>query len=359
MSVEIERFETSAGARIYRWPLDLFPDLKGYAHLVLIDGMRILIDAGSGFADSNPMLEAGLEEIKREFGEPAGWQDLSHVLITHGHIDHFGGLPFVLERSNVSVGVHELDLRILTNYEERLAIVARRLRDFLDESGVTREERHRLMALYLLNKQLFSSVPVDFTYESVGMQLGRLRMTHVPGHCPGHVVILVDDILLCGDHVLSRISPHQSPERLSLYTGLGHYFESLERLRSLAPQVRLALGGHYAPIEDLSGRIDAIEEVHRGRLSAVLDMLQRPCTAAEIAHGLFPSASGYHELLAFQEAGAHIEYLLQRGYLGIENYAELEGDGPVTLRYIRREGDLPTIPPRIGRTEVRRAPSVG
>ncbi len=359
MSEGVERYQTSAGARIYRWPLDLFPGLEGYVHLVLIDDMRVLIDAGSGFGDSNAMLEAGLEEIKRQYGEPADWGDLSHVLITHGHIDHFGGLPFVLERSHAAVGVHELDLRILTNYEERLAIVARRLRDFLDESGVTLEERQRLMALYLLNKQLFSSVAVDFTYESVGMRLGRLRMTHVPGHCPGHVVILVDDILLCGDHVLSRISPHQSPERLSLYTGLGHYLESLERLRPLASDVRLALGGHYAPIEDLAARIEAIEEVHRQRLSAVLDMFQRPRTVAEIAHGLFPSASGYHELLAIQEAGAHIEYLVQRGYLGIENYGELEGDGPVTLRYVRRAGGLPTTPPRISRSEVTQASSAG
>jgi glyoxylase-like metal-dependent hydrolase (beta-lactamase superfamily II) len=352
MSKVVERYLTSGGARIYRWPIDLFPGLEGYAHLVLVDDMRALVDAGSGFGDSNGMLEAGLREIKEQYNEPADWGDLTHVLITHGHIDHFGGLPFVLERSRVAVGVHELDLRILTNYEERLIVVERRLRGFLNESGVTPEERDRLMALYLLNKQLFSSVAVDFTYESIGMQLGRFRLTHVPGHCPGQVVIQVDDILLSGDHVLSRISPHQSPERLSLYTGLGHYLDSLELLRRSSSSIRLALGGHYGPIEDLGKRIEAIEDVHRQRLSAVLDMFQQPHTVADIAHGLFPSASGYHELLAFQEAGAHIEYLAQRGYLGIDNYSDLEKDGPVALRYVRRTGALPARPPMFGRRQV-------
>ena len=351
MSDGLERYLTSDGARIYRWPIDLFPGLHGYAHLLLVDDIKALIDAGSGFGDSNAMLEAGLNEIKRQYNEPAGWGDLTHVLITHGHIDHFGGLPFVLERSRVSVGVHELDLRVLTNYEERLTLVARRLHEFLDESGASAEERDRLMALYLLNKNLFSSVPVDFTYESIGMRLGRLQLTHVPGHCPGHVVIRVDDILLSGDHVLGRISPHQSPERLSLYTGLGHYLDSLDLLRPIASGIRLTLGGHYGPIEDLIARIEAIEDVHRQRLSAVVDMFQTPRTVADIAHSLFPSASGYHELLAFQEAGAHIEYLAQRGYLGLENYRDLERDGPVALRYVRRTGTLPASLPTIRRSE--------
>lgn len=351
MSDVVERFESSGGARIFRWPIELFPGLDGYAHLVVVDDLRALIDAGSGFGDSNAMLEAGLEEIGRRYHEPCGWSDLTHILITHGHIDHFGGLPFVRERSQASIGVHELDLRVLTHYEERLTIVARRLREYLDESGADPDERDRLIAVYLLNKQLFASVPVDFTYESTNMQLGRLRMMHVPGHCPGHVVIKVDDILLSGDHILGRISPHQSPERLSLNTGLTHYFDSLERLRLVAPDIRLALGGHYGPIQDLNQRIEAIEDVHRHRLNAVLEMFDEPHTVCEIAHGLFATATGYHELLAVEEAGAHVEYLAQRGYLGIENYADLERDGPIALRYVRRTDSPSAVSPKIDRIE--------
>jgi hypothetical protein len=116
-------------------------------------------------------------------------------------------------------------------------------------------------------------------------------------------------------------------------------------VRRMAPGIRLTLGGHYGPIEDLAGRVEAIKDVHRQRLNTVLDMFQQPRTVADIARGLFPSASGYHELLAFQEAGAHVEYLSQRGYLGIDNYADLTGDGPVALRYTRRPGGLPVSPP--------------
>ena len=66
------------------------------------------------------------------------------------------------------------------------------------------------------------------------MRLGPFEMLHVPGHCAGHVAIRLHDVLFSGDHVLERTSPHQSPERLTLSTGLDHYLKSLEALRSRA-----------------------------------------------------------------------------------------------------------------------------
>ncbi len=45
---------------------------------------------------------------------------------------------------------------------------------------------------------------------------------------------------------------------------------------------------------------------------------------------------GYHVLLAIEEAGAHVEYLHQRGRLRIVNLDELESDNcPVVTRYRR------------------------
>ena len=133
---------TSGGGRIFQIPLLVFPGLWGYAYLVLVEdergAYRVLIDSGSGFGESNQHLEAGLQAVSQLTGEPFGLADLTHVLITHGHIDHFGGLSYVRPRTPALIGVHELDLRNLTNYEERLTVVARRLDEFLLEAGVTR-----------------------------------------------------------------------------------------------------------------------------------------------------------------------------------------------------------------------------
>ncbi|MGD8554706.1 MAG: MBL fold metallo-hydrolase [Anaerolineales bacterium] len=343
MAPSLEVHHSGQGARIYRLPLHLFPGLWGYAHLICWQDLVALVDVGSGFGESNEHLEAGLAAVRQEHGEQVDWDRLTHVLITHGHLDHFGGLGYVRKRTKALVGVHELDLRVLTNYEERLTIIAHRLREYLTEIGLNLDERNAIMSLYLVNKQLFSSVLVDFTFEAEGMRLGPLRMLHVPGHCPGHVVIQVDDVLLSGDHVLKETSPHQAPECLSLSTGLGHYLASLARLLPIADSFRVTLGGHEGPIEDLKARINAIEMVHQERLEKVLELLQEPKTVSEVSEALFPDVGGYHVLLALEEAGAHVEFLYQRGYLSIENLEALENEGAVPIRYRRREGFAPTL----------------
>ncbi len=271
-------------------------------------------------------------EIK---GRPCELGHLTHVFITHGHIDHFGGVGYVRERTNARLGVHELDLRNLSNYEERLSVASRRVDTFLIESGVDQAGRRRLLDMYLLTKNLHRSVPIDFTYEAIGMRLGPFEFLHVPGHCAGHVVIRLHDVLFSGDHVLAEISPHQSPEHLTLSTGLEHYLRSLDALKAWAGNdVRLTLGGHRAPISDLPGRIDAIRQIHRQRLDQVLALLCEPKTIQEVSKALFGEVHGYNTLLALEEAGAHVEYLYQRGLLGIDNLEEVEAaSGPISIRY--------------------------
>lgn len=339
----VRYFESGQGARIYQIALNLFPILCGYAYLVLLehDGQnyRVLIDAGSGYGDSNKQLENGLQLIAEQTREAICLENLTHVLVTHGHIDHFGGLSYVRPRTTALIGIHELDLRNVINYEQRLTMASRRLCVFLHESGVAAKDVQRLIEMYNLMKSVSHSVRVDFTYEAIGMRLGPFELLHVPGHSAGHVVFRLHDILFSGDHVLNDTSPHQSPERLTLSTGLDHYLHSLDALQAWVGPVRLTLGGHKEPIIDLCARLDAIRALHYERLAMVLDLFEEPCTTADVARTLFGEVSGYNELLALEEAGAHIEYLYQRGKLNIVDTKETEyceKPGPI---YYQRFGD--------------------
>jgi glyoxylase-like metal-dependent hydrolase (beta-lactamase superfamily II) len=345
MTATVERFQSQSGARVYRLPLDLFPGLRGFAHLVLDDGFSALVDTGSGFGQSNDQLESGLRQVAGDYGEAVDWDSLTHVLISHGHIDHYGGLPFVRGRTAAPVGVHDLDLRVLVDHGARLAVVGRRLSAYLVDAGVADGERQQLMEMYRLNKHLFDSVEVNFTYQAVGMQVGPLELTHVPGHCPGQVVFRLDDLMLTADHVLEGISPHQAPERLSPFTGLAHYLDSLHLLRAVAPQIRLALGGHEGPIHDLSTRLEAIERLHFERLAQVLARLESPQTIAELTNAIFPAASGYHRLLAMEETGAHVEYLENLGYIGPADPDSIEAGagGPIRYRILQRPAQAPGL----------------
>jgi glyoxylase-like metal-dependent hydrolase (beta-lactamase superfamily II) len=260
--------------------------------------------------------------------------DIRRILISHGHIDHCGGVAFMVEQTGAPVGIHPLDRRVLTAYEERVVVASKDVRVFLERAGVSHKLRDGLMELYGFAKKHVRSVPVNFSLGE-DTEFDGMRFIHAPGHCPGQVCILIGDVLLSADHVLARITPHQAPESITHYTGLGHYFESLAKARRVEG-IRLTLGGHEEPILDLYARIDDIRASHQRKLERVCEALQavgEPLTVSQISKLIYPDRHGYEVLLALEEVGAHVEYLYQRGYLSVCNLDEVEREANPPLQY--------------------------
>jgi glyoxylase-like metal-dependent hydrolase (beta-lactamase superfamily II) len=347
---ELTSFETNQGAQIYRIPLNGFPDFWVYAYLVLVEDYLVLIDTGTNFHTSNTDLEKGFGEVSVMNGRDITFADLTHIFISHGHIDHIAGLSFVAPKTKALIAVHELDYRILANYQERKVVVSKRMREFLLESGVTKERVESIMEMYMSTKALFDSSRVDITYEDEGMQIGPFSFLNVPGHSSGAVAIRLHDVVFTGDHVLSAITPHMAPERLTLGTGLSHYLESLAKIKEWAGDVRLALGGHEDPITNLKGRVGEIAEEHKNRLGQVIGILEEPRTVSEVSRELFGEVYSYNVLLALEETGAHIEYLYKLGFIGIENLEEVEVESevvPIRYRSLRSAVDLEKVFPTV------------
>ncbi len=168
--------------------------------------------------------------------------------------------------------------------------------------------------------------------KSVEMKIGPFEMIHVPGHCPGHVAIKLDDIVFCGDLVLEHITPHQSPEELTPFMGVRHYLESLSVLETWAKGARLVLNGHDEPITDLPARIRDTRQHLFQRIHQTLEALSEPHTIAEVTSQVYGKIDGYNALLVIEKIGAYVEYLYQGGLLEITNPDELE-NGSQTYSY--------------------------
>ncbi len=331
-------YESSGGAKIHGLPLEVFPDFWAYAYLVEKGETRTLIDAGSGIEKSHQDLLDGLQKAGIQ---PA---DLTHILLTHAHIDHYGGLSPLRPITQAKIGVHELDVQTVVHHDAHQVLLGRRFVSFLDQTGLTEDKRDQLISLYHFTEAFYRSVPVDFTYEATGMRLDPFEFIHLPGHCPGHVAIRVDDVVFCGDMVVEGITPHLSPESIYPFGGLDHYLESLSRLRYWAREARWILNGHDQAFADLPARIDATRENICRRMGKGMDALADALTMEEICSAIYGDMDGYNKLLVMEKTGAYVEYLYAHGLIGMANPAEVQQGKPARYRRFREISNSDLLP---------------
>src|SRR5574341_620810 len=328
----IERYETSNGALIFRLPLEVFSAYYAYAHLIVVDGTHTLVDVGSGFGASHGDLLKGFERVRDDFGTPVALERVDRIIVTHGHVDHFGGLRQALEVApNAKVAVHELDKAVLINYDERVLVTSKGMADFLQRSGVPADRRKRLMDMYMLGKRAFKSVSVEQTLRDGDVIDGLLKVIHVPGHTPGLMMLQVDDVLLTADHILPQTSVALAPETLMPYTGVGHYLDSVLRAKQVQG-VRVALGGHEEAMDNFAEVAGRTYQTSLEKIERLRDHCDEPRTIYELACRVYGDLEGYGELLKLTQTGARIEYLNQRGRVMIENLEALEQEESPVLR---------------------------
>lgn len=330
----VERHEGPGGERIYRLPLRAFPVLEANAYLVVDGAYAALIDTGSGLPASDADLEAGLAAVRRDFGEAVSWETLSRVVLTHGHIDHYGGLDFVRARTRAPVAIHAFDRRVIEHHHERHVLVSRGLRRFFQVAGLAGDRLEAAMTLYHGSRAAFRGGPVETVLHD-GMRLdGRFTIHHVPGHCPGQVCLQLGPVLFSADHVLPATFPHLAPEAITPWTGLAHYLDALTKIEAV-PGIALTLPGHGGPILDLPARIAQIRGSNQRKLERVREACAEPRTIEAITARVYPRVAGYEALLALEKVGAYVEHLDQLGELAVANLDEVEAADDAPLRYRR------------------------
>ena len=277
-------------------------------------------------------------------------KDVHTVVVTHSHVDHFGGAGRLRTAAGASV-VSSKSFRTWWDPDDHDDPDAWEGVDFDADrqpwnrttpwGGAHPRPPFKVRAKYTLlrpfAKRFFPtpspSVRLD---DAETVRLGRREWVavHTPGHTPDHLCLYDADggVLLSGDHVLPSITPHISgvdagPDPLTAFES------SLDKVKELAG-VRHVLPAHGHPFTDLAGRVDAIRRHHAERLDKLRAAL---ATAGEasvpaMTRQLFKQRAWGP--MADSETYAHLEHLRLAGEAERRELPTADDEG--CLRYSMR-----------------------
>jgi glyoxylase-like metal-dependent hydrolase (beta-lactamase superfamily II) len=275
-------------------------------------------DSGLGSPEAEAALEEGFRRLGRRFSE------VTRILLSHGHVDHYGAARFVQERhgGTVPVRVHAGDVGKVAESGWRWRDRAPLYAAYLAKLG-TPPEALELIARegergFRLARRVPEVLPLD-EGEEIATRSLSLRVLHMPGHTPG-LLCLHDParrLLFAGDHLLEKISPNPLIElgpggEEGFFRPLVAYLASLARTRAL--DLDLVLPGHGPPFGDHRRVIDALVAFYGRRQAKIRELLAAgPLTAYEVSRALFPSARAGDAFLTISETIANLEVLEDRG----------------------------------------------
>ncbi|MGH2806832.1 MAG: MBL fold metallo-hydrolase [Actinomycetota bacterium] len=244
-------------------------------------------------------------------------KDVTRLVVTHPHIDHYGMAGRFVEESGCQLWMHELVAGELQLYREPEAAEAR-LREMLRDHGVSDEDLDELTRYEDWRAFVSSEVEPDHLVaggEAIEVGPHAWEFVHTPGHSRSHVCLWSsrDRILISGDHLLPTITPHIDFRRGADEDPLGEFLVALATVERLDPA--LVLPGHGRPFEEGAERARVIARHHDRRLGAILQIVRHePRSASEITDEIFGTALlHFQRRLALGEALAHIAYLHRHG----------------------------------------------
>jgi glyoxylase-like metal-dependent hydrolase (beta-lactamase superfamily II) len=278
---------------------------------------RTLVDAGIKTEVSFEALKKGLEEIG--FGLNA----IERILITHGHIDHYGQAKRLSSLSGAPIYIHSKEYGRTRSILHSLGFLKSVLLRNGAPNALVDEAIHFIESAQNLADPLEEAIFLN-DGDSISFRSMTWRTLHCPGHSPGLVCFYWPEkkILFTGDHLLKEITPNPilnvSENIFPLrYPSLREYLTSLEKIERMA--LSLLLPGHGEEIHDARGLIQKVFSHHKERMNLVVAFLSKgEKTPFEIAMDLFPGVPPFEIFLGISEAVGHLEILREKGMVGVK-----------------------------------------
>jgi glyoxylase-like metal-dependent hydrolase (beta-lactamase superfamily II) len=297
--------------KIYKIELPIPFPLETANVYVIDEPPRTLIDTGIKTEASFEALKKGMEEIG------VSLSSIERILITHGHIDHYGQAKRLASLSGARIYIHPIEYGRIRSILHSFGF----LKSILLRNGVPQGMVNE--AIFFMESAQKMADPLDEAFfigdgDSIPFDSVTWKAVHCPGHSPGLLCFHWPEkkILFTGDHLIKEITPNPvlnvpeggPPYR---YPSLKDYLVSLEKIEKL--DLTLLLPGHGEEITDAKALIRMLFVHHWERMDRVQSILSSgEKTPFEIAMDLFPGVPPFEIFLGISEAVGHLDILREQ-----------------------------------------------
>jgi glyoxylase-like metal-dependent hydrolase (beta-lactamase superfamily II) len=237
--------------------------------------------------DTGPKIPGAFEFVRKKF-QSAGldFKDIERIIITHGHVDHFGLAVSIREAAGhrIDCFLHAEDTWRVSSEDFHEEMWSKGMEEFMTMVDMPEEEIQKMRKHFSSFRELADPLGDVFPMEDGDEFIGddfHLKVIHTPGHSPGTCCLYESrqKVLFSGDHIIKHITPNPLIEinrdklRDPQYQSLKAYLQSLDKLNGL--DVRFVFPGHGEYIKDLPGIISTYRAHHQQRIDLVWDALKK------------------------------------------------------------------------------------
>ena len=292
---------------------------KGLPYLIRSGGETMLVDCGWNTEAAFAALATGMQE---HGSHPT---EVTKLVITHVHPDHFGMAGRVKQISACDVLMHAKEAEVIGPRYFAPKRLMEEMSTYLEEHGIATPNAPGMSrgSIEMLDKVAATPADVELHGGEV-LKAGdfEFEVVWTPGRAPGHICLYEPNrkILLSGDHILPTITPNVSMHPQASANPLGDYLRSLDVVGKL--DVEHVLPAHEFDTKELQRRIREIHDHHKMRLEEMLRCVDRGgSTAWEVASriewttGRLSDFEPFMQRAAVFETLAHLQYLFEEGQL--------------------------------------------
>lgn len=308
---------------VYRVPVPVpFMEAGGPVNLFAIEdegGGHTFFDCGVGTAEGTRVLREACASLGVDL------KKVNRIIVSHGHVDHYGNAQLLAEESGAPVFLHEADgekvcgdgrwfkqLRVHVDYYLRHGVPQAVLDEMIRTSGSSGEYARQVEPRRV--QPLVDGQRFRFKHFEA-------QVLHMPGHTPGLMCLWAPEqrIFFANDHILARVSPNPLIDLTTMdgddkrFRSLATYLVSARRAHAL--DIAMVLPGHGEAFQNHRPLLDGLFSFYARRQERMLKHLRKVPSASlhELVHQVFPRVDVRRMYLMVSEVLGNVEVMEDDG----------------------------------------------